>query len=263
MKPIPVAILAAVQGLTEFLPVSSSGHLVIGGALLDAGDGGGLLLEVTLHLGTLCAVLFFYRSDIAALVRGCLAGERSQLALLALLALASVPAGLLGVLAREDLEGFFGSPGTAALLLVLNGLMLVSSRAIPRGACGRPGPVGALLAGMAQAVAILPGISRSGSTIVALTVSGVSRVDAARFSFLMSIPAIAGAGALQAARIQSVPAADLPVLAAGFAISALSGLAALRLLVVMLRGGRFWLFGVYCILAGVVSALLLKWGVTA
>lgn len=263
MKPIPVVILAVLQGLTEFLPVSSSGHLVVGSALLGAGDDGSLLLEVTLHLGTLFAVVVFYRSDIAALVRGCLAGERPQLALLGLLALASVPAGLLGVLAGEELEVFFGSPGTVALLLVVNGLVLLSTRAIPLGGSSRPGTGGALLAGLAQAAAILPGISRSGSTIAALSATGVSRTDAARFSFLMSVPAIAGAGMLQAARIQTAPSGDLPLLAAGFALSALSGLASLRLLVGMLRDGRFWLFGVYCVAAGVVSALLLHWGVKA
>lgn len=253
-------MLSVLQGLTEFLPVSSSGHLVVGGALLRAGDEGGLLLEVTLHLGTLCAVLFFYRSDITALVRGCIAGEKPQLALLGLLALASVPAGILGVMAGEEMEGLFGSPGTVALLLVLNGMILLSSRVIPQGTGARPGPWGALLAGMAQAAAIMPGISRSGATITALTASGVSRVDAARFSFLMSIPAIAGAGALHCTRLQTLPTADLPVLAAGFAISALSGLAALRLLVGMLRDGRFWLFGVYCIVAGGVSAIVLNRG---
>ncbi len=263
MKLLPVLILALVQGVAEFLPVSSSGHLALLGHFLGTRTpGNGVLLEVVLHLGTLCSVLFFYRRDLAALGGGILRLRPGSLRLLLLLFVASIPAGLCGLLLEDRVEEAFSSPLLISALLGLNGLVLLSAGLLrPRGSAGRaPGPLSALAGGFAQAVALLPGISRSGSTISAITATGVSQEESARFSFFMAIPAIAGAGLLSARDISSIPPDDIAPAAIGFAVSALAGYLALRLLIGILGRNRLWVFGVYCIAASIVSAVVLLGG---
>ncbi|HOF66628.1 MAG TPA: undecaprenyl-diphosphate phosphatase [Candidatus Fermentibacter daniensis] len=263
MKLIPVLILAVVQGVAEFLPISSSGHLALLGHFMGTrSPGNGVLLEVVLHLGTLCSVLFFYRSDLAALARGILRFEHGAVRLLLLLFVASIPAGICGILLGDRVEEAFSSPLLIAVLLGLNGLVLLSAGLLrPRGGAGRaPGPLSALAGGFAQAVALLPGISRSGSTISAITATGVSQEESARFSFFMSIPAIAGAGLLSARDISSIPPGDMAPAAVGFAVSAVVGYLSLRLLIGILGRNRLWVFGVYCIAASIVSAAVILCG---
>jgi len=262
MRLLPVLLLALVQGIAEFLPVSSSGHLALLGHLLGTRtSGNGVLIEVVLHLGTLCSVLAFYRADLSRLATGLSRGAGDSWRLLLLLALASVPAAAAGLLFEDRIESAFSSPLLVAVLLGANGIILLASgRRRPS-----PGVVGAglrqaLAGGLAQAVAILPGISRSGSTISAMTASGMSQTDAARFSFLMSIPAVAGAGLLEARGIASLAPADIPVVLAGFAVSFLAGYASLSLLIGMLGRNRLWVFGVYCLIASVAATAVILTG---
>jgi undecaprenyl-diphosphatase len=240
------AILGLIQGLTEFLPVSSSGHLVIGQALLGV-DTGGVTFEVVVHLATLFAVLWVYRARVTELIRGVLGGDRGAWTYTGLLLLASVPAGLAGVFGRPLFERAFSNPGLAAAMLLVTGVLVWSVRySAPRASEDRPDAPRSIWIGCAQAAAILPGISRSGATVAVGAWLGIEVVRLAEFSFLMSVPAILGAGLLQVGEIGQVPGLGAGPLAVGFAVAAVSGVAAIRLFVRTLRSGTFHRFAYYC-----------------
>lgn len=253
--------LAVLQGLTEFLPVSSSGHLVLGKELFGLRESGGVLVEVALHVGTLGAVLAVYGKDLLALLRDALGGKPRYLLLLLL---GSVPAGLLGVLAKDFLEGLFEEPRVAgAGLLVTAGLLLVSDarrRRLEREGtvAGREvGVVDAVVIGVAQALAICPGISRAGSTIAAGLLRGLDAPTAARFSFLLSLPAVGGAALLEARHLDRLPEGQAWPLALAVVLSGVVGFLSLRLLLVALAKGAFRWFALYCAVLGVVALVLL------
>jgi len=267
---IPIALLLGLlQGLTEFLPVSSSGHLVIAQALLQT-PRSGVALEVLLHGGTLLAVLAFYGRDWLQILRAAAGGVRvipaeGMRALargreLWLLMLASLPAGLAGLLLRETVEGAFEAPTVAAGCLIGTGLLLLGTRWAPL----RPGAIGARAAlsiGLMQALSLLPGISRSGATIAGGLYLRRDRARVVRFSFLLSVPAILGSLVLELPALAAGLRDGLwGVYGAGFLAAFLSGLVAIRLLVWMVTLGRFHLFGFYCLAAGVVSWVLLAGG---
>ncbi|MCL7971095.1 MAG: undecaprenyl-diphosphate phosphatase [marine benthic group bacterium] len=259
MSLLEAIVLGIVQGLTEFLPVSSSGHLVLGQAILGI-DLPGVTYEVVVHLATLCAVLWVYRGRVAALASGAVRGENSSWTYIGLLLLASVPAGLAGVLARDWFESAFGSPLVAAAMLIVTGFLVYSVRFTSGKARENvPGPAQAVWIGVAQAAAILPGISRSGATVAVGTWRGVDAVAVAEFSFLMSVPAIMGAGLLQLGEA-GAGGAGAPVLAAGFTAALVAGVSAIRLFVKMLESGVFHRFAWYCWAVGsayLVAAFLL------
>lgn len=246
MSLVAAVLLGIVQGLTEFLPVSSSGHLVIGEALLGIRNSG-VSFEVTVHLATLCAVLWVYRGRIGSLAVGALRGERSAWRYIGLLALASVPAGLAGLLAKDWFESTFGEPLMAAALLIVTGFVVYSIRFTgPRAHDPEPSPGNAFWIGVAQAAAILPGVSRSGSTVAAGTWLGVEPVAVAEFSFLMSVPAILGAGLLQLGDGAADTGPGAAALATGFAAALVAGVFAIRWFVRMLESGAFHRFAWYC-----------------
>jgi undecaprenyl-diphosphatase len=249
MSFLQAIVLGILQGLTEFLPVSSSGHLVMGQALLGI-DNPGITFEVTVHLATLCAVLWVYRGRVASLVRGSLRGDRASWSYIGLLFLASIPAGLVGVLARDWFESSFHYPLLAAAMLVVTGFIVYSvRRTAPRAHDPAPDAARAMWIGLAQAAAILPGISRSGATVAMGTWRGVDAVAVAEFSFLMSVPAILGAGVLELS--DAVPGGPGSlVLATGFAAALVAGVSAIRLFVKMIETGSFHRFAWYCWAAG-------------
>ena len=250
MSPLEALALGLVQGLTEFLPVSSSGHLVLGQALLGI-HLPGVTFEVTVHLATLCAVLWVYRRRVGSLAAGAVRGERAAWIYIGLLALASVPAGLVGVLLRDWFESAFGRPVFAAVLLVVTGFIVYSVRfTSPRAEDPSPSVRQAVWIGIAQAAAILPGISRSGATVAVGTWRGVEAVAVAEFSFLLSVPAILGAGVLQLGDSGSGSGPGSMVLSVGFAAALVAGVAAIRLFVRMLEAGAFHRFAWYCWAAG-------------
>lgn len=244
-------LLGVVQGLTEFLPVSSSGHLVMGQALLGIRLPG-VRFEVVVHLATLCAVLWVYRRRVVELASGGLRGGRPEWRYIGLLGLASVPAGLVGVLGRDWFEATFDRPMLAAGFLVVTGFVVYSIRhTAPRAEEPEPDAGQAATIGVAQALAILPGISRSGTTVAAGAWRGVDAVAAAEFSFLLSVPAILGAGLLQ---LGDVAASDggpgLLPLTAGFAAALVAGIVAIRWFVRLLEARSFHRFAWYCWVAG-------------
>ncbi len=189
--------LGLVQGATEFLPVSSSGHLVMGQAVLGV-EVPGLGFEVALHLATLVSVLVVYRARIGALLGGAVRGDPAQLRYGGLLIVASVPAAVAGAGFGDFLASLFDSPAVTGVALLVTGCVVWTARgALTRGPAGRPGPGSAVVVGLAQAVAIVPGISRSGATVVAALWRGVEAREAAAFSFLLSVPAVGGAALLE------------------------------------------------------------------
>ncbi|QDU91409.1 Undecaprenyl-diphosphatase [Pirellulimonas nuda] len=257
MSLLEVIVLAVVQGLTEFLPVSSSGHLVVANAVLEAAGYPPAqdLLEVsiTLHLGTLLSVLVWYRREILRLFT---ADRRVGLLVL----LATIPAAIVGVwikkLAPPQVEAqLTENVLLAGCLFPVTALVLLAASRRREGGIDYPeiGWRSALAVGVAQAVAILPGISRSGATIAAGLGVGLRRESAATFAFLLAIPAIAGAGLLEGIEAYKEGTTGTPayVLAAGFVVSFVVGLAALAALIRFVRSGRLGLFAWYLIPLGV------------
>jgi undecaprenyl-diphosphatase len=242
-------LLGFVQGVTEFLPVSSSGHLVIMEALL-AVDAPGIVFEVALHVATLISILVAYRTRVADLVRGVLRRDPVALRYCGLLIVASIPAGLVGVLLNEPLQVLFDTPASAGVGLLVTGTLLWTSRAaLPRATGVVPGWKVALLIGASQALAIAPGVSRSGTTIVSALWLGVEAREAAAFSFMMAIPAIAGAAVLE---LPNLAGSGMPtgLLLAGSVVACLTGILAIRTLVILLERRAFHAFAPYCLAAG-------------
>lgn len=253
------ALLGVVQGLTEFFPVSSSGHLVLAQSLLGV-QPPGVAFEAVVHLATLAAVLWVYRRRVAELARGVLGGDREALIYVGLLALASIPAGVVGLTGREFFEATFERPLVAATLLLVSGLFAWSLRwTAPESDEETPGVVQAIGIGAAQAMAILPGISRSGATVAVGVASGVRPVRMAEFSFLLSVPAIAGAGLLEAGAVSRAAASGGAALGVGFLAALVSGVLAIRLFVRALEMGAFHRFGYYCWAVGGAYLLAAWW----
>ena len=258
-----VTLLGVLHGVEEFLPISSSGLLVIGQHLLGMEEGG-LRLNVVLHFGTLLAVFFYYRKRILALTLGIFgfgdaAGERIYAAKLILAALPAIP---VYFLFKEPLEAMTANARMVGALLMFTGAILIGTRYLPRG----EKPVSflrAFMMGCAQAVALLPGISRSGMTLASARAGRVGAEEAAAFSFLMSSPLILGGTLLETIEIftEQTPSAgeDVPplLLAWGAVLAATVGYFSLVLLVRTLSGKRFWWFGCYCLAAGLLTVCLL------
>ena len=250
--------LGAVQGATEFLPVSSSGHLVIGQALLGL-QIPGVGFEIALHLATLLSVVVVYRERILSLAVGVtLERRRDDLRYIGLILIATIPAGALGVFFGDAVASVFDRPQVVGFTLLVTGAFLFSTRwALRRPSSARLGARTALIIGLAQALALIPGISRSGATVVTALWLGVAPIEAAAFSFLMSIPAVAGAGFLQLPGLGQTGAglSAGPVMVAS-AAAALAGILAIRSFIAMLRNRAFPVFAWYCWGAGL---LFLGW----
>lgn len=260
---LEAAFLGVVQGATEFLPVSSSAHLVIFQNLMGLKEPE-LLLDVTLHAATLLAIVLLYRGDLYEMGRqffsavaglgsgrplGSIWRAHPHLRLTVYLAAGTVPAALAGVLFRDHLERLFGSPAAASAMLLVTGTLLFLTRSRP--SQGRRLDAftlrDSLWIGAAQSVALLPGISRSGATIAAGIFCGVDRDLAARFSFLLSVPAIVGANALELGGLSANPGGPGAVVLLSGALAAFAtGYGALKLLVRIVHRGNLSLFCYYC-----------------
>ncbi|WP_300669398.1 undecaprenyl-diphosphate phosphatase [Desulfoluna sp.] len=262
--------LGFIQGLTEFLPVSSSGHLVLFQRFFGLHEPE-LFFDICLHVGTLGAVCLFFRRDIAGLVKATLAwiacrgqvasmspAQREDLILVGLILAGSVPTAILGLVIKEFSQMIFASLALVGVMLCLTAGLLAATALIPQGRDQKLTLPKALLIGLIQGVAVLPGLSRSGSTIVLALFLGVSRERAARFSFLLSIPAIVGASLLSLLDISAVSGPGWGVIAAGTAVSAVTGYLALRLLVYIVGQGKLHFFAPYCLIVGLI-ALAVGW----
>jgi len=268
MNTLETLFLGLVQGLTEFLPISSSGHLVLFQNMLGFKEPQ-LLLDCSLHMGTLLAVCLYFRPDLkkmatetwkyaAPFLKGRfqhgeinLISSHSNLVLWVLVG--SVPTGIIGLVFKTPLEKAFGSVSMVGMMLIITGVIVAATRLIPKAyeTRNRIGLLIALTVGITQGFAIIPGISRSGTTIVCGLLFGLERELAARFSFLLSIPAIIGALAIQL-NAESLEKIGFVPLLFGFCSAALVGLLALKLLMVMVKKGHLYYFAPYCWAVGLL-----------
>ena len=249
---IEVTLLSILQGIAEFLPISSSGHLVLGKELLGMQELG-MRIDIFLHVGTLLAILAFYFSVIRRILTGL------EWSYMLKVVLSAVPAGIVGILFKDQLETAFSSPRMVGVSLIFTGFVLTATKFLPKG--GKDVSFGrALWMGLAQAIAILPGVSRSGMTIAAARLAKVDAEKCAEFSFLMSAPPIAGAALLELLKSLKAaePAAEVSwgLTFYGCALAAVVGYFSLKLLLKSLKGRWFWLFGPYCLVVGVLTLIL-------
>jgi len=261
MNLLAAILLGILQGLTEFLPISSSAHLVIAQSLLPQFFISPLLFDLFLHLGTLAAVTFFLRREVVQLLF-CLAPynlrkmdynkrKEGQKIIVAIIE-ATFVTGLIGFTLKSKVEKLFSSPAIASALLLVTGILLWMASRIKKNE-RREKDLNALdsfLIGLAQGIAVLPGISRSGATISMGIFRGLEREAAARFSFLLSIPAILGAFMLEARAISPPSLGEIEILGGGFLAAAVTGFLSLRFLFWIIKKGSLNLFAYYCFLVG-------------
>lgn len=260
MNPIDALILGVVQGLTEFLPISSDGHLALAENLLGLRASGalsGIFLDVAVHVATLAAIVIAFREPIIRLAAGALRGERRALADVGLYAVASVPAAVVGLLARHEIENLYRSLMFVGVAFIVMGFILWSARGRMDGTRERPNVWEAFAIGVGQAAAIAPAISRSGCTITTALWRGIDPVRAAEFSFVLGVPAIAGAALLE---VKDLPRGLAEIgaapLAIAFTSAFVSGLFAISLLRRLLRARAFHRFAPYLWALGATALVI-------
>ena len=245
MNYLQAIFLGVLQGVTEFLPVSSSGHLVIVQSLLPGFSQPGILFDVVLHLATTLAVLVYFREKILRLTKD----------YTLLLVVGTIPAGLAGILFQDFFESLFSSLWLAGVTLIITGVLnYFTDRFTARRQ--NVTKVDAILVGVAQAVAIVPGISRSGSTIFAGTALGIERRTIAEFSFILSVPAILGAGLMQVITHGINGDINIGVYMVGSVFAFLAAIVSIGVLLRFLMTRGFKFFAIYCVVIGVVAIAL-------
>jgi undecaprenyl-diphosphatase len=272
MEPLHAVSLGIVQGLTEFLPISSSGHLVLLQTLFGLTEPE-LIFDIGVHVGTLVAVVIFFRRDLLRLIGVALRfpGRRLRgqttlkasyeneldIRLISLIIIGTIPTVICGLALKPFAERIFSAPLLTGIMLLVTGSLLWATRRIriTGHGVGRFGLKSALAIGLVQGLAIFPGISRSGSTIAAGLFLRLNRETAARYSFLLAIPAILGAAILQVGDLGSRHAPDAGALILGAGTSAVVGYGALRLLVYIVNRGQLHLFAPYCWIIGAITVV--------
>lgn len=260
MNFIDAILLGIIQGATEFLPVSSSGHLVLAQFLLDDFRQPGVLFDVLLHVGTMVAVVLYFRRDLLDLISSL--WRRDQQAVherstLGMLLIASLPTAVIGLSFKDFFEGLFDRPDLVCVMLLVTGSLLwvaqkLRYRQTPR---VRLTILDALIVGTAQGAAIIPGISRSGATIASLLLRGIDGEAAARFSFLLALPAVFGAALLSLKDLERVNTTDVLPYLAGTTAAMLTGLLCIHLLLIVVRNQRLHWFAAYCWAIGLAGSL--------
>jgi len=269
MEPIQAVILGIVQGLTEFLPISSSGHLVLFQHLFGLKEPE-LFFDISVHAGTLVAVILFFRKDLWAIIVSVIhflslflkkqasfndIQENADVKMAFLIIVGSIPTGIIGLLFKQIAEQLFSSVFIVGFMLLVTGLLLWITRRVK--AVGRNitgfSVKDALIIGVVQGLAITPGISRSGSTIATGLLLGLNREMAARYSFLLSIPAIVGAEILSLKDV-SFQAIDTSVIL-GTIAAGIVGYFSLTLLVYIVKKGQLHIFSPYCWAIGIVALI--------
>jgi undecaprenyl-diphosphatase len=259
MSVLEAVLLGLIQGLTEFLPVSSSGHLAVLEHLWKLPAESRLPLTTMLHGATALAVIFYFAPLLARLIRGLWASDAARRSsswrMVGFIALASIPAGVVGVLFSDLIDRAFSSPLLIGMMLLVTGGVLFSTRfSQPR---GRTGWLRTFLVGIGQAIAILPGISRSGATIASGLYLGMERKEAFEFSFLLAVPAITGAFLLEFRKVD-LAVLSPSALAVSMVAAFVSGLAALFVLARAVTGRKLHWFAFYCWLAGLATIVFVR-----
>lgn len=247
-------ILGLLQGLTEFLPVSSSGHLVLAQHLLNIKHPG-VAFELLVHFGTLLSVLIYFRARIIGMVKALFdSSMKTERKMILFIVVGTIPAVFVGLFLEDFFESAFGAPVMTSVMLMVTGLLLLSTRFVKKKegslSIGR-----SIIIGIGQAMAIMPGISRSGSTISFGMFAGVKPMIAAEYSFLLSVPAIAGAIVLKSGELLHLQPDLAGQFLAGAAMAFLSGLFAVYILLDIIRRGKFEYFGIYCLIVGAIGLI--------
>ncbi len=262
-------MLGFVQGLTEFLPVSSSGHLVIIQSFIKDFRQPGVLFDAMLHLGTLMAVVFFLRKEIFDIIMSLMptgwfrekrsvSGTKSGRRIALYVVIATICTGVIGLLFEDRIHQLFTSPRTVSvMLLITGGLLFMTDRFKGEGSGRDINLKDSLVIGVVQGMSLIPGISRSGSTIAFGIFRGLDGASAARFSFLLSIPAVLAALIFELRYVESVPLSDIRIYFAGTIAAAITGFLTLGLLLFMIRKRKLRVFAYYCWILG-ISTLLIK-----
>ncbi len=246
---IKYIFLGIIQGLTEFLPVSSSGHLVIAQKLLGINTDQ-VAISIVLHLGTLLAVVLFFWKDILKLLK--------NPKFLSLAAIVVIITGAIGVAGKDFFESLFSSVKLVGIAWIFTGLMLIATKKFTQLDRDSLKTKDAIILGLTQGLAIIPGISRSGITISTLFFRKIQRTLAFTFSFIVSIPIILGAALLESRKIGTVLQTDIKNLIAGFIFSFFTGLIALLILKIVINKSKFYYFGYYCIFIAIVTLIFIK-----
>ena len=262
MNNINAVILGVLQGLTEFLPVSSSAHLVFAEKLLGLKASTAITFEVMLHLGTLVAVVIYFRRKLWQMTIGLFppyTEHNIPLVKYALIiVLATIPAAVAGLLFQDEVEAAFNVPNTVGIELMITGMILLATHYVKRGAK----PINAFngfLIGLAQALALQPGISRSGMTISAGLFQKINPAVVAEFSFLLSLPAVFGAVVLKSFALMKtgLDSAEMDHYFLGTVVAFVVGYLSIAWLLRIISRGKFFYFGIYCLIIGLSAYLFL------
>jgi undecaprenyl-diphosphatase len=252
--------LGLLQGFTEFLPVSSSGHLVIFEHLLGISQPG-VTFEVLVHFGTMLSILVVFWGDLVALVKGLFHNSRRQKKLFYLLLIGTATTGFVGLAMGSFLKGLFEKPVVTGFMLLVTGFIVHLTARLGKFPGGKSiekmSYIDGIVTGIFQGIAIIPGISRSGSTILASFSRGLKRQAAIKYSFLLALPAIAGATFLEAVdiiRLGEVPT-YLSLYLLATALAFISGVLAIKIFIKLLNKGKFHYFSYYCWVIGTFSII--------
>lgn len=257
MSVFDAILLGIIQGLTEFLPVSSSGHLVIAQHMIKDFKQPGVLFDVMLHFGTLGAVIVYFWRDIIGILKSVINNRGEERNLFWLIIAGTIPTGIIAILFKDTFEELFKSASAAASMLIITGVLLFISDCIKNPFRKAMNLWDAIIIGVVQGIAIIPGISRSGSTISAGIFRKVDGETAGRFSFLLSIPAILGAVVLEAKNFSEVDRAEILPYIIGTIVAAIFGFLTIGLLMRIIRRRRLSYFAYYCWAVGLLSLLFL------
>ena len=256
MDVLQALILGIVQGLTEFLPVSSSGHLEIGHALLGIHNDNNLLFAVVVHSATVLSTIIVFRADLLGLAKGILKGGWNDSKSFALkILISAIPVAVIGLLFQNEIEALYhGQLKMVGAMLMLTALLLFLTR-FAKGKGKEVSFIHAIVVGISQAMAIVPGISRSGATIATGLILGVDKKLMARFSFLMVLIPIIGAFSLDLLKgdFTNSSVTDIVPLAAGFIAAFVSGLFACKWMIGVVKKGKLIYFAIYCFIIGLIA----------
>lgn len=252
-------ILGVIQGLTEFLPVSSSGHLVLAQSLMTNFHQPGLLFDTLLHGATLGAVLVYFRKRVFNLLITPLGLISNSYKVTYFenkrffwgIIIATIPTGIIGLALEHRVEALFSSPVMVGYALIVTSVLLLFSDRFH--GQSEVGGVSSFIVGVVQGLSVIPGISRSGSTTAAGLYLGIKREEMAEFTFLMSVPAIAGAILLQARHISEIPQGQIAAYMVGMAAAFITGFFAIGFMVYFIKRANLKAFALYCLIAGIVA----------
>ncbi len=269
MNFLQAIFLGIIQGLTEFIPVSSSGHLVLAQHFFGMESSSEITFEVFMHLGTLLAVIIFFHRQIWDLIASLFCWKpsldsethRNNRSLIVYLAVATLATGLVYIIFKDLFTLAYGNPLFVAIMLMMTGLIIYASDLIKNTPipASNAGIIKSILIGLAQALAIIPGISRSGTTITASLFCGIKRKDAAHFSFLLSIPAILAANLKELPQLMMLDLSVLHVYLAGFIASFIAGYLVIAFLIRLIQSGSLKYFAYYVWIIALISIALIIW----